>query len=210
MFENDTSVHKTERFFNIQINSYQVHLPHQAGSVLYTSKIHHLATTMISFPTFFLSLVALIAIGLPTTSDALSLQMAATSSSKTSSSKSFKPLKTSKTSSTKLYYANEATPSSTTTLTGPRTTLTKSNRHRRQQRLDPVQAIAFLNDPERKYKKRSRPRFLSDLDRERRALTKAAAKAQAQANFEFGQRAAQRAIDSVLKEHGITDACITP
>jgi hypothetical protein len=209
MFENDTSVHKTERFFNIHINFYQVHLPHQAGSVLYTSKTHHLSTTMISFPTFFLSLVALVAIGLPTTSDAFSLQMAAMHSSKTSS-KSFKSLKTSKTSSTRLNYANEATPSSTTTLTGPRTTLTKSNRHRRQQRLDPVQTIAFLNDPERKYKKRSRPRFLSDLDRERRALTKAAAKAQAQANFEFGQRAAQRAIESVLKEHGITDACISP
>ncbi|KAG7371758.1 hypothetical protein IV203_017900 [Nitzschia inconspicua] len=158
-----------------------------------------------NFSAFFLSLIAVFAAGgLPPTCEGYSLQMSATSSS---SPKAFKPIKTKAISSTKLFYTNEATSASTTALAS---SVSVSRSCRSNPKFDPVQAIAFLNDPTRKYKKRSRTRFLSDLDRERRVLTKAAAKAQAKANFEFGQRAAQRAIQSVLKEHGIDDSFITP
>lgn len=158
-------------------------------------------------PSFLFVVIAMFVTGLTTSSEAFCLQMAAMSTppSKTSSRtpKPFLPIvKTKKTSFiTRLNYANDAT----------RTT-SRSNRRQNsgRPRLDPVKAIAFLNDPERKYKKRSRPRYLSAFDRERRAISKAAVKAQAQANFEFGQRAAQRAIKSVLKEHGIEDTCTAP
>ncbi|KAG7342657.1 hypothetical protein IV203_020601 [Nitzschia inconspicua] len=158
-----------------------------------------------NFSAFFLALIAMFAAGLPSTCEGYSLRMSATSNS---SPKAFKPIKTKAKSSTKLFYANEATSASSTTLAS--SVVSVSSRRRSNQTFDPVKAIAFLNDPTRKYKKRSRARFLSDLDRERHALTKAAAKAQAKANFEFGQRAAQRAIRSVLKEHGIDDSFITP
>lgn len=75
---------------------------------------------------------------------------------------------------------------------------------------DPVMAIAFLMDPTRRYKKRRRPRFLSDLDRERRAFAKAALRAQTMSKFQEGQRAAERAIQSVMEEHNIDDPYIAP
>jgi hypothetical protein len=129
---------------------------------------------------------------LSSSSEAFSLQM----SSSSSNSK--------KVSSTKLNYASS---DMMTTLDAPsRVSLHKKKKNKKN--VDPIKAIAFLNDPERKYKKRMRPRYLSDMDRERRAFTKAAARAQAKANFEFGQRAAERAIQSVLEEHNIQDANI--
>lgn len=96
----------------------------------------------------------------------------------------------------------------TTTLGAPPKVSLHKKKNKKKKNVDPIKAIAFLNDPERKYKKRMRPRFLSDMDRERRAFTKAAVKAQAKANFEFGQRAAERAIQSVLEEHNIQDTNI--
>jgi hypothetical protein len=85
----------------------------------------------------------------------------------------------------------------------PKVSLLKKKKNKKN--ADPITAIDSLNDPEHKYKKRRRPRYLSDMDRERRAFVKAAAKAQAKANFEFGQHAAERAIQSVLEEHNIQD-----
>eukprot|EP00539_Tryblionella_compressa_P003002 CAMPEP_0178739556 /NCGR_PEP_ID=MMETSP0744-20121128/4119_1 /TAXON_ID=913974 /ORGANISM="Nitzschia punctata, Strain CCMP561" /LENGTH=139 /DNA_ID=CAMNT_0020392269 /DNA_START=119 /DNA_END=539 /DNA_ORIENTATION=- len=137
------------------------------------------------------------------TSLAFTLQMASSSSS--SPTRSSRKQSGGSSSSTKLFYAS---PESVATLDSPPTVT--APRRKKKTGLDPVKAIAFLNDPERKYKKRMRPRYLSDLDRERRALTKAAAMAQAKANYEFGRRAAERAIQSVLKEHGIEDDTILP
>jgi hypothetical protein len=101
-----------------------------------------------------------------------------------------------KVSSTKLNYASSDM--MTTLEASPKVSLHKKKKNKKH--VDPIKAIAFLNDPERKYKKRMRPRYLSDMDRERHAFAKA--------NFEFGQRAAERAIQSVLEEHNIQDANI--
>lgn len=73
-----------------------------------------------------------------------------------------------------------------------------------------ISSIAFLDDPTRTYKKRGAPKLLSALDNKRQALKRAITKAQAKAQFEFGQRCAERAIASVLKEHGIQDNAIMP
>ena len=79
---------------------------------------------------------------------------------------------------------------------------------------DPVQSIAFLNDSNRKYKKSSfrRPMTLSELDRKRtsleRAMKKAKAKARGhnhQAQFEYGQRCAERALESIFRDYGMTN-----
>jgi hypothetical protein len=72
-----------------------------------------------------------------------------------------------------------------------------------------VLPIAFLNDHTRRYKKRRRqPRFMSVLDRERRAWDKAASKSRALAKFQEGQLAAERAILSVFEDHNIEDNCM--
>lgn len=115
----------------------------------------------------------------------------------------------SKPSSTKLDYARSNDSSSTITLEPPKVATTERNRHQKQVE-DPLETIAFLNDPSRRYQKRRRPRALSDFDRERKAMAKAATKMQCQALFQEGQRAAERAIMSVLNEHNIQDDTFAP
>jgi hypothetical protein len=157
----------------------------------------------------FATVVAILLASVSSPSEAFSMRMvgSGSSASKSSSIKPNSSLKTRRDSTTKIYYANSGRPA---------VTLDKSptlgrKKSTKKQRLDPVQTIAFLNDPERKYKKSSmRPKLLSVLDRQRNAMNKAALKAQAQANFVFGQRSAERAIRSVLKEHGIEDGFIVP
>mmetsp|Transcript_44269 Transcript_44269/g.128010 ORF Transcript_44269/g.128010 Transcript_44269/m.128010 type:complete len:153 (+) Transcript_44269:87-545(+) len=122
------------------------------------------------------------------------------------------PHKTSS-SSTQLSYqrSNEAESSSTITLdpsTVVKTRTSKKNRPATQ--TDPIESIAFLNDPERRYKKHRRPRALSDYDREKRAFAKAVVQQQAKKKFQEGQKAAEQAIMAVLKEYDIQDPCIAP
>jgi hypothetical protein len=148
---------------------------------------------MSRFNTILVTFVVTTLMFLSSSGEAFSLQMASSSSSNSK-----------KISSTKLNYANSDT--MITLEAPPKVSLLEKNKNKKN--ADPIKAIAFLNDPERKYKKRMRPRYLSDMDRERRAFVKAAAKAQANANFEFGQRAAERAIRSVLEEHNIQDTNI--
>jgi len=111
-------------------------------------------------------------------------------------------------SSTKLAYTRSNDASSTITMDPPPKVTT--TRRKKKQAEDRIETIAFLNDPSRRYQKRRRPRALSDFDRERRAMAKAATKAQVMAKFQEGQRAAEKAILSVLKEHNIQDDCIAP
>lgn len=117
-------------------------------------------------------------------------------------------IKAAKTSSTKLSYARSNDDGSSTLTMDPRKVSVSTTRKPKQAEADPIQMIAFLNDPSRRYKKSRRPRMLSDFDRQRRAFAKAAEKAQAMAKFQEGQRAAERAILSVLEEHNIQDPFI--
>lgn len=52
---------------------------------------------------------------------------------------------------------------------------------------DPIQAIAFLDDPNRCYKKSNRPRTLSEIEKRRRAFEETIAKIKAEKKARRGQ-----------------------